>query len=379
MAVLHLVMDHNFINDSIRRFEKYYPGEGLYVMHCVTSEPKIVKNSGEFTVLDLRSAANREKVVRICREQDVKKVVIHGMLEYMQTLIPMIKEVCDVKIYWIFWGYELYETLTFKKGYKVLDERFNPFLASSYFKPYFVTKLVRKSMGRFPADAYLKVMRMVDYFCFWNRSDYDLFQKYFPSKAKYRFFAYIANEKDSHPENLFELRARETHRVLINHQATVYGNHNTVFKKLREVDADNSLEKVCPVSYGFPHVRNNILANGRKYFGDKFIPVEKFMSKEAYYELLDSMDVAIFGQRRQEAAGNISQLLHNGVKVFLRNDNNLLKYFRGMGYLVYSFEDDLNGMEDLKALTLEQQEHNREMFMKGRLYYDDFMPHLLDD
>lgn len=379
MATLHLAMDHNFINDSVKQFEKYYPGDGVYVVHCFNPQLKMVKNDEHLIVLNLLKPENHQKVVDLCEERNIKKIVIHGMLPYMEKVLPAIKARYDVKIYWIYWGYELYETLAYKKNYKVLDDPFNPFLLSSYYKPYFITKVIRKMMGKVKADSYRKIMGMVDYFCFWNKGDYDLFQKYFPSETKFRFFAYSANEKGQEPTNLFPLRERTTKRILINHQASVYGNHNTIFRKLKEIDAENKYDKVCPVSYGFLSIKNNILATGRKYFSEKFVPIKEYMSRDKYFEMLDSIDIAVFGQRRQEASGNISQLLRNGVKVFLRNDNILLKFFREKGYIVYSFEDDLKDASSLSPLTLEQQQHNRDTFMKNRLYYEDFMPHVLDD
>ena len=125
-------------------------------------------------------------------------------------------------------------------------------------------------------------------------------------------------------------------------------------------------------------IRDRVLAVGRRAFGDKFKPVLDYMSCKEYFKMLDSIDVAIFGQRRQEASGNIIQLLKNGVKVFLRNDNNLLDYYREKGYIIFSFEDDLKDMESMTPLSLDEQRHNREVFLANRMYYDDFMPNLFE-
>ncbi|MDE5645748.1 MAG: hypothetical protein K2I45_08925, partial [Muribaculaceae bacterium] len=118
---------------------------------------------------------------------------------------------------------------------------------------------------------------------------------------------------------------------------------------------------------------------GKLMFGEKFRPILGYMPQSEYFDMLDKVDVAVFGQRRQEASGNIIQLLRNGVKVFLRNDNNLLYYYRDKGYLIFSFEDDLKDMKSLEALSIEDQQHNRDCFMRNRLYYDKFMPFLFDE
>lgn len=379
MKILHLCMDHNFINDSRKKFEEYYPGRNIFIVHNANDELKILKDTTGFQVFNLLKEENRRKIVELCRRENVTKIVLHGMLHYMADLLPAIKADRDVKIYWLFWGYELYETITFNKGYHVLDGRFNPFNFSSYYKPFFFTKLVRRAMGKCKADYYEKIMPMVDYFCFWNYKDYELLQHYYPLPMKFRFFAYSATGKGSQPPYMFELTDRPAKRILINHQASAYGNHTTIFRRLAELDPDHTLEKIVPVSYGFMHIKNDILRKGKKYLGDSFHPLEKYMPKEEYFKLLRTIDIAIFGQHRQEASGNIIQLLRNGVKVFLRNDNNLLSYYRDKGYIIFSYEDDLKDLSSLTSLTLEQKEHNRMTAIKNQLRYDDFMPHLLDD
>ena len=87
------------------------------------------------------------------------------------------------------------------------------------------------------------------------------------------------------------------------------------------------------------------------------------------------------GHRRQEAGGNISFLLRNGKKVFLREDNTLLQYYRDLGCFVYSFEKDLNSKDDLRPLTKEQQEINRNVMLKriSPEKIDDMMLNLFKD
>ena len=78
---------------------------------------------------------------------------------------------------------------------------------------------------------------------------------------------------------------------------------------------------------------------------------------------LSKATAAIFGHRREEGAGNINLLLSCGVKVFLRADNNHLKYLQDKGYHVYCFEN-IRSIEDFKPLTLEQKQHNRNLHLQ---------------
>lgn len=102
------------------------------------------------------------------------------------------------------------------------------------------------------------------------------------------------------------------------------------------------------------------------------------MPRDDYFRIVDSAQVALFGQKRQEATGNIGHLLMMGTKVFLREANPLLAFYREKGYYIFSFEKDLISASDLSPLTEEQKIHNRKVWYRTRLYYDDFMTTFFD-
>lgn len=380
MKALHLLLDHNFVKDPHQRFEQYYPGQNIYVIHSTKPADTLAKYPEDFIVLDMNLPESQAKVVEMSLSNGVDKLLLHGLNPYQSTLVKDLKaQNSRLKVYWMFWGYDLYETLAYEKGYRLIDESFKPWHRDSMVKPYPILRPIKRLLHKYRPDAYKEIMAMTDYFCFWNKGDYDLLKSNFDLPIKYKFFAYIANMPGDKPLELFDLKERTTKRIMINHQASIFGNHSTIFKRLREIDSDNSLEKVTPLSYGIPAIRERARREGQKYFGDRFIPILDYMLREQYFEMLQSIDVAIFGQKRQEASGNIIHMLKNGVKVFLRNDNNLLKYYRDKGYIIFSFEDDLKDIDSLKALTLEEQQYNRDRYLANLLFYDNFMPQLFDE
>lgn len=379
MNTLHISLDHNFVSNSRKIFEEYYPGDNMFIVHSTSLELKMIKSSDGFTVMNLYEQENIERVVRICRENGVKRVMLHALMKFVPRLLESIKKEMDVRVYWIFWGYELYETLAFEKGYKITDHRPSFLDKERYLLPGRMGKLLRKLTDNYRPDAFIKSFPSIDYFCFWNKSDYDLWKQYFDVKAEFKFFAYGANHKGDEPRGLFAtLEQRPTRNIMINHQASMFGNYQTVFERLGKLDPQNEMNKIVPLSYGSDTVRRNVMRRGRSMFGDKFKPVLDFMKFDDYCRMLSSVDVAIFGQHRQEASGNIIELLKNGVKIFLRDDNNLLDYYRKKGYIIFSFDTDLTGKDSLKGLTKEQKEHNRQCYIENRLYYEDFMPGLYD-
>lgn len=380
MTTLHLCCDHNFISGSRHIFERYYPGDNLFIVHSRTGNLNIIKQSDGFTVMNCYDKDNQKKIVEMCRKEGITRVVLHSMVEYMLPVVKALKKTTEVTVYWIFWGFELYETIAFEKGYRVSDNRTSIFDKETYYLPNSLSKIIRKLTHSYRPARFKKLFPLVDYFCFWNKADYDLWKKYYDVRAKFRFFAYCASLAGEEPKGFINSTdERPVTTVMINHQASLFGNHDTIFKRLREIDPDNKLRKIVPLSYGMHAVRNKVLRMGKELFGDKFEPILDYMDFESYCKMLSSVDVAFFGQHRQEASGNIVELLKNGVKVFLRNDNNLLPYYRQKGYIVYSFDDDLKDMDSLKGLTSEQKQHNRQCYVDKRLFYDDFMPGLYDD
>lgn len=376
MNILHLCYDTNFISDSRKIFDKYYPGENTFIVDSPTSELKVIKDSEGMYIFNLGDPNNYTEINQLFEKYNFSHIVLHGLFPTCLTFLKYFKSKYDFKVYWLFWGYELYETLGYENDFKLIDQPFNPFIKKSYVTINKISKIIRKFIGKYRVPSYIQLFSMIDYFCFWYIYDYHLLQKYYPSNMKYKYFAYGAALKGNENSIFNEMSTKQSHKIMINHQASLFGNHDTVFKKISKIDTNNLLTKIVPLSYGSTIIKEETLRKGRKLFGSKFHPILNRMPKEEYFSLLSDIDAAVFGQRRQEASGNIIQLLRNGVKIFLRNDNCLLEYYKSKGYHIYSFEDDLNSISDLQPLTPSQKKHNRDTAIKTLIYYDDFMPNL---
>lgn len=363
-------------------FDKYYPGKNIYLINKNPDDFKIIKDKVRFIGIPYHKKEYFDKVWNICEKENVNTIVLHGMSSYQKKIVEFLLYRRKFKIYWIFWGYELYQNLAFKHGYKLIDEKFSILKPHTYLFPgritYVIRKLLRKS---YITDALEFLLPHIDYFCFWNKFDYDLLCKYYRTQIKFKYFNYggIYN-KDGQFKFLYPLEKEKEHEpiIMINHQASQTGNHVTIMKHIHEIDSLNQFTKLLPISYGSARLRAQIKAVGLKLFKDKFHPIENYMDLDEYNKLLSNIDIAVFGQHRQEAAGNIIQLLRNGVKVFLRNDNSLMSYYKSKGYFVYSFEDDLNSYDSLKPLTMEEKVHNRNCYMQSIPYCDDFMPNFFE-
>lgn len=377
MYALHLCFDGNFINDSYYIFEKYYPKRNLFLINKRLDKCRLIKDKQNFTYVAFKKSSF-EHIDLICKKNNVDRLVLHGI---SSDYIGLVKFLCaknNIKVYWLFWGYELYISLAQMGKYRLIDEGYSPFSLISYIVPGKYNVFLRKLLGKINYQNIFKdILPYINYFCFWNHGDYRLLQDNFHTNIQYKFFAYCASQNI---ENKQSVRLQEKKKIiLINHQASLTGNHLTLMKRIAMIDSKNEYMKVAPLSYGSNYIRKVVLKHGKTYFANMFTPILKYMSADEYFGLITQVEVAFIGARRQEASGNIINLLGSGVKVFLREDNNLLEYYRSKGFIVFSFEKDFNSLEDLSPLTPEEQLWNMNCRERNRLYYDQFMPSFFVD
>ena len=74
-------------------------------------------------------------------------------------------------------------------------------------------------------------------------------------------------------------------------------------------------------------------------FGDKFCPLMDFMPLAQYNQILDEVDIAIFAHNRQQAMGNIINLLGRGKTVYLRADTSSYALLTKLNIKVCSLDD----------------------------------------
>ena len=304
------------------------------------------------------------------------------MQSYYVDVLSVLKERGGYTVYWIFWGYELYRPLGDSGKMKLIDNAsfFNPM---SYIQPTKYSRILWGGVFRYKGmENVLKdFLKYTDFFCTWMYEDYELLQKYYPSQTKFKFFQYRARKHGEDTKNYLTGRflKKNPHTIMVNHQASMTGNHSTLLKKLKSFRGIENYDIYAPLSYGQRTTRRFVTWKGKRYFKDRFHTITQYMPRSKYFETVGKFEVALFGQLRQEASGNISLLLANGTKVFMRESSTLYQHYKNQGYLVYSFEHDLNSVDDLKGLSDDEKQHNVKVALDNVKYFDDFMPALLTD
>lgn len=342
---LHLICDKKFAHAQIEVFERYYPGDSLYVMTQGHEMNGLEKYN--VILMDKISLSSLSNITKMC-ENRIENVFVYNANDKHRVLSLYLKKKYNSRIFWMFFGSDLYNMLYYRYGYKLVD-------GEKCFGQKVLDLL--RLLKHYPT--FNLFVSNVDFFCFWNIYDYKLLKDYYNTQAKFKFYTH-GEGVSSNSMRRYCNNSKIPFLIQINHSASWDGNHLTILKRLAEIDKGRQLRLLIPMSYG----EKKIIEEVENFSIKNNLNVEilkEFIPKDKYFQRLDSVNSAIFGHHRQEGGANMLQAFKSGTKVFLREDNNLFKLFKDWGIIVFSFEKDLNTIEDLiNPLPLKDQINNSE-------------------
>jgi hypothetical protein len=220
-----------------------------------------------------------------------EKIILHSL--FNQNLVVLLAFFPKLlkKCYWVIWGGDLY-------FYRLRS------------------KNIRNNIFEFFRRILIKHLR---HFVTYIEGDYELVKKVYKAKGKlHRCFMYTSNIFES-----IDLKKRESSKgkikILVGNSADPTNNQLEVFEKLKKYSNQN-IEIFAPLSYGNKKWAEKVINEGKNIFGENFHPLTEFMPLTEYQKLLASIDIAIFNHKRQQAMGNIINLLGTGKKVYIRDD-----------------------------------------------------------
>jgi hypothetical protein len=359
---LHLIHNDKFFLPAFTAFENNYPNQNLYL--CLTSinDKTVYTRDKNVLYVSLLTIQGVRKVKKFLKNHHIYNILVHNADNQKINFALDFKNKYNCRIYWIFFGADLYARLIEDNKYQAFDQItiskehkipirknvINLFQNLSYIYLF----------GKLPNNKFDHFCKNVDFFCFWNENDYNLLTSNYKTNAKYKNFLYF----DLLPNVQTISKSTLKNKILINHSASAYGNHKTVLDRLFQLGCNDEI--ICPLSYGNENIKKEIEAHAQTLFGNKVRVLKDFMPKDAYFEILSQVKVAFFGHRRQEAGANIFAMLLFGAKVFLRNDNNMLAWLKKRGFICFSFENDFNSIEDLNPLDHKAIVLNQELYVK---------------
>ena len=231
------------------------------------------------------------------------KIILHGLFNMKIVSILFFMPWLLKKSYWIMWGGDLY---LYKLGLRNWKWRVEEFFR----------RPVIKNMGS-----------LVTYI----EGDVELARQWYGAKGQYHeCIMYLSNV---YKELDIPANTSQVTNIQIGNSADPSNNHIEGLEKLLPYKDDDICIYV-PLSYGDQKHAKKVIAQGKKWFGDKFIPLTDFMPFEEYLKFLGSIDIAIFNHKRQQAMGNTITLLGLGKKVYMRSDVAQWEFFQNLGIKV---------------------------------------------
>lgn len=377
MRNIHIFHDDKFTNGAIEQFEKFYPNENVYIVLLYNSSTLQFTNPNEkIRMFHIRDKNIVAQIGGIISTSQATNLFVHYLDTYKASItLKILTKYPALNFYWIFYGGDLYDYLSRYKKYDILDNK-------SSKKNTFKEDLIKNIkyllwFGWTTKQAMEKAFKRLDYFCFWNEYDFELFHNNVVTSAKYKDFIYYnALGNPDYPV------VAKKNSVMVNHSASPSGNHFFVLDILKKLPLqEHSYSVLLPLSYGDKLFADKIEQKALTSLTCDVKALREFMPLADYQQILSEVSIAIFGMRRQEAAGNIFQLLNMGAKVFLRQDNTLFHWLRKRDFLVFSLEEDQQELAKLAGLSDKQIAHNRSCYTKtfNNTVYQEMMDKLVDN
>lgn len=326
--ILHISPNVIFIHQFISFVEKTFPDKSMkYVIYQKIKGKELPTNKKVKKIdYSLSFASIIALLILAVEINRSRKIIIHGLNEAATILLLFFMPWNLKKCYWFSWGDDIYKELRPKNlKLRVL---------------FFFKKKVIQGFGCIVVEIDGEFEKI--------KSTFDT------KKRRIKSFKY--------PSNIFSLPKTETESntskrlcLLIGNSADPSNNHEEVFKQIQKiiVNTKKDVEILCPLSYGNKLYAQKINERGEQYFGSRFIPITEFMAYEEYVNLLEKVDIAIFNHKRQQAMGNIVNLLGMGKKVYIRREITSWDFFKQLDIQVYSSNNI-----DLTPLPAEVKERN---------------------
>ena len=250
-------------------------------------------------------------------------VMFHGLSFWWQEWI--IKNMSkDVKIAWLLWGGEIYG---------------QPDLAESFYAP--ISKCIYKIRGLFHDNGVYafpkELIKKADYCLTSEVEEVEYLNNYLHTNIPHLWYTYYALEDTIGP--LINQRSHGDN-IILGNSAGIANNHFDALWQLKRIGV-GSREIITPLSYGAPWERRLCLKFGELLFGERFKPLVEFLPLNEYNAKMLSCSVMIQPHWRPNAHGNIITALWLGMRVYLSEHNIEYAFFKRIGCVIFSIENDL--------------------------------------
>ncbi|WP_152267598.1 TDP-N-acetylfucosamine:lipid II N-acetylfucosaminyltransferase [Agriterribacter humi] len=346
---LHLMMDERFIDYFITQSEEVKPGGSVYwVAQKQTKELKHTKSP-----LIKQVKWTKQTIPFLAKEANqYDKLVLHSFFfDQLESFLKSLRK--DTEVIWMFWGGDGYKfTPAEKRWYLPLTWQYKKNVLK---KDIGTARSIVRELNAFrlrwiKSRATCALIRRVSICATWVKYDYEMI-RHLNTKMKWTYYSYFTAEQMAlatlGPQTL------NVNRLWLGNSATDTNNHLDALHYLKGIGWKGDI--VVPLSYGGKDYAQNIIAYGKQYFAEKFIPITELMPLDQYQQYINSCGIVWMNHIRQQAAGNTLAALYMGKAVIMNSNNNLYKTLKDWG-VRFAEKSVLENVENIKG---ELFNHNR--------------------
>lgn len=268
----------------------------------------------------------------------------------------------DKPIIWFCWGGDIFNKGKFYNKFllpktKRLKRHHNPVKKSllSLLKQLIIEIFPVKVNSTTSSSPMMLAIDEIDYIVPVMPGDYELI------KSKYNINAelYHLNYVNPIVEEKIDWKV-SGNNILLGNSATYSNNHIEAIDQLRKYNLKNR-KIVIPLSYGKEDVADYIASYATEVLGkEKVFLLKDFLSFSKYNEILNTCEIVIMNQLRQQAVGNIVQSLINGSHLYLRTESTVYQFLKENDFKVSAF----NNTNRLEGLSEDEILYNRKKAKK---------------
>tara|TARA_Y100001934_G_C12347053_1_gene773367 strand:+ start:81 stop:1226 length:1146 start_codon:yes stop_codon:yes gene_type:complete len=362
MKILHLGTDEKFINAARKSYEIAFPDQNYFLILGAEDKSSLKNISFEDGLSTLSQkncfkADRKEQIEDLIRESKV--LVFHGLGPMHRAVFETYPEISNKIFVWSVYGIEVYGL------YKVKKSTFAPKTFFKFLFWPFLKEAVNDFLGRNrDQTASMKILKQADYVSILYQEEVDLYRKYELIKKEAKRIAFTYYPADFIIER--DAPFVDGKNILLGNSASYSNNHLDAFHHLKKQNLDEIGQVICPLNYGDLQYAKLIAQEGKTVLGDQFDPLLDFMALKDYQRLLQSCSIALMYHYRQQAVGNVLNLIYLGAKVYLSKKNSLYWFLKRIGIKVFSIEEDLvaSNASAFAPLSESEMKDNRSKILK---------------
>lgn len=356
MKIIHISKDEKFIDCAIEQFSWYENVESVFFVYCATKSPLYVKTRNKSVAF----FSNVDDLIDSVNALQAEYVLLHSFCLNYGDLLKI-----NHRIIWKMWGFDFYSDI-YDRVQRIVSldlygkETRRGVTSIKRRLKFYIWRLAALCGKNRTEKKYNQLMFRVEYVATVFDEEYDLAKKRFPH-LKFCPFQYFSGGESNF--DFKDVSFEKPYSIFVGNSLDPTNNHLDILVKLEKLQ--KPVNVVMPISYsGSPEYKIFLKAECAKLKNVSIRFLETFMERSEYFKLAATCPFAIYGHRRQQAAGNIGQMLKDGVKVFLYKDSINYQYYNNRGYKVFSIDEDLNEENLKEPLAAKFVQQNRKAYVK---------------